>query len=49
MINDLELSFKPIALNKLSILGAKFGDPPNDTIDDSVLLLSLPSLLLMTA
>jgi hypothetical protein len=49
MINDLELSFKSIAVSIVSIPGDKSGDLQNDTLDDGLLLLlSLFSWLLMT-
>jgi hypothetical protein len=49
MINDLELSFKSIAVSIVPITEDKSGDPQYDIFDDDLLLLlSLTSLLFMT-
>jgi hypothetical protein len=44
IINDLEFSHRFIALNNLSILEDKSGEPQKDILDDDLLLLLLFSL-----
>jgi hypothetical protein len=49
MLSDLELSPRPIALNKSSTPEEKFGVPQNDVLEDVLLLLiSLSSELSIT-
>jgi hypothetical protein len=49
MMNEVELSCNPIALDKVSIHLDDSGDPPNNFVDDDFLLLSsLYSFLLVT-
>jgi hypothetical protein len=47
MINDMDLSFKCIAVSIVSIPGDKSGDPQNDTVDDDLLLMLSLLLLLL--
>jgi hypothetical protein len=48
IINDLELSFKFIAMNRASVTTDKSGEPQKNTLDDDLLLvLSLSSKLFM--
>jgi hypothetical protein len=44
IFNDLELSYRFIALNNFSIAGGKSGEPQKNILDDDLLLLLLFSL-----
>jgi hypothetical protein len=44
IMNDFEFSHRFIALNSVSILGDKTGEPQKDILDDDLLLLLLFSL-----
>jgi hypothetical protein len=49
IINDLDLSYSPIASKRFSIPDEMSGDPQNDLLDDKLLLmLGLSSWLLIT-